>query len=680
MQRKHVRHFCLTCLFLFKMFNVTSIVFDSSQLPIVFIRVSSTPYGGRPVEIPDNPRVIGSMKIIQRPDGSRNFLTDKDSAHFLDFDGKIEIEIRGSTSQTLPKKPYGFSTLDDSLSDTRNVSLLGMPKENDWILNSLAFDPSLIRDYLVYYLYGEMGHYSPRAKFCEVVVNNDYKGLYLLSEKIKIDEKRVNIVKMTKDDNYEPFSTGGYMVKSDKTTDGDQVAWYMNGAPFIYDSPKPLLITARQKSYIYKYFNAFQNAMNNQNSNISIGFPSLIDIPSFVDFMIMNEISSNVDAYHLSTYFHKDRNGKLKAGPVWDFNLSFGNDLFAWGLDRSHTNIWMFDNVDLNGAKFWKDLYLNPQFKLYLSKRWTEITSNGQLLNYDSLVLKLNQLTSVIQESSIREHERWGTIGDLNDNLSEMKMWLKERMKWLNTKLYQTNIQLPELPDLVITAIQYHPSEQLNFPADSLEFLEITNNSDQIVNLAGMYFTEPGMSYVFPENSVIAPHSKIYLASNQRCFSLYYGLNAFGQFTRTLSNKSFHIKLADAFGNLIDEVHYFDSYPWPEEADGNGAYLRLNSLSDDNGMQSNWTAVSEVLGVDELANEMNYSYKYDSQNNLLQIIFSDKIIEKIYIYNITGELLQKANDINSATANIQLQGERNMVLIVKLILDNGQSQVFRFLK
>ncbi|MBK9224363.1 MAG: CotH kinase family protein [Flavobacterium sp.] len=105
------------------------------------------------------------MKIIKRPDGSRNFYNDRNTDEFLNYDGRISIEIRGSSSQGLPKKPYGLTTLEADNVTNNNVSLLGMPKENDWILNSLAFDPSLMRDYLSYNLSRQMGNYAPRTVF-----------------------------------------------------------------------------------------------------------------------------------------------------------------------------------------------------------------------------------------------------------------------------------------------------------------------------------------------------------------------------------------------------------------------------------------------------------------------------------------------------------------------------------
>lgn len=199
-------------------------ILTDSNLPIIVIETD----GG--VTIPDEPKVLATMKIIWHTDGSRNCLTDIDSAQFLNYNGRIGIERRGSSSQDLlEKKPYGFTTLLDDDISNNNVSLLGMPEENDWILNSLAFDETGMRDVLAYGLSESIGQYAPRGVYCEVMVNGNYKGLYVLMEKIKVDKHRVNIEKMDETCNAFPEVTGGYITKADKTTGNDPIAWTMEG-------------------------------------------------------------------------------------------------------------------------------------------------------------------------------------------------------------------------------------------------------------------------------------------------------------------------------------------------------------------------------------------------------------------------------------------------------------------
>jgi len=199
-------------------------ILSDSNLPIMVITTDIDPNTNAPIEIPDEPKILATMQLIFRTDGTRNYLTDITNDSYLNYNGRIGIELRGSSSQILDKKPYGFSTLLEDDDSNNNVSLLGMPSENDWVLNSLAYDPSMIRDYLSYTLAASMGNYAPRVKYIEVIVNDDYKGVYILTEKIKRDSDRVNLKKIDDEDTDFPEVTGGYIVKADKTTGGDEVA------------------------------------------------------------------------------------------------------------------------------------------------------------------------------------------------------------------------------------------------------------------------------------------------------------------------------------------------------------------------------------------------------------------------------------------------------------------------
>ncbi len=660
--------------------------FTDSNLPIVIITTDKDPNTGLPIEIPDDPKVLASMKIIYHPDGSRNYLTDINNPAYLNYDGRIGIELRGSSSQALPKKPYGLTTLKSDNTSNNNVSILGMPKENDWVLNSLAFDSALMRDYLSYDLSRDINYYAARGQYCEVVVNDDYKGLYVFMEKLKINGDRINILKMTKTDNADPAVTGGYITKSDKTTGGDPVAWtmpsYTGGTvDFIHESPKPEDITSDQNTYIFTQFDTFKNMMTAQNTSITSGYPSVIDVPSFVDFMIINEISSNVDAYQFSTFFHKDRAGKLRAGPVWDLNLTYGNDLFMWGFDRSHTDVWQFDNGDNIGPTFWRDLYNNPTFKCYLTKRWKEVTASNQPLNYNVISGKIDAVVSLISEAAVRENTRWNTVGNLQNNADAMKGWLQVRINWMNSKL--TDFQScanPNLAPLVITKIHYNPLKEQDKESNDLEYISITNNSNQSYSLTGFYFQALGISYQFPPNTTIAANQEIFLASNAATFQAFYGLTPFGQFTRNLSNSSQKIVLADAFGNTIDHVEYLDTAPWPAEPDGSGPHLELNDLNSDNSVATNWTASSKALAVNDPSLE-NTIILYPNPIQSTIRIQNNKIpISSYEIYDLIGRKMISKKGTEPSVNGVDISQLKPNTYFIKLNFDNGASTTKKIIK
>ena len=476
-------------------------ILTDSNLPIVIISTDLDTQTNLPLDILDDPRIGATMQIIARPDGSRNYLTDISTVEYLNYNGRISIEIRGSSSQATDKKGYGLTTLLPDNLTNNNVGLLGMPKENDWILNGLAFDPSLIRDYLSYNLSRQLGNYAPRTVFCELIVNGDYRGLYILQEKIKVDGNRVDISDLLPTSTTAPNLTGGYIVKSDKTTGGDPVAWQMisnaGGVDFIYDTPEPNEIVNAQKNYIKNQFLNLGIQAGFSNTSITNGFPSIIDIPSFVDFMIINELASNADAYQFSTYFHKDKGGKLRAGPVWDHNLTYGNDLFFWGLDRSHYDVWQFSNGDNEGAKFWTDLYNSPTFRCYFTKRWNELIQAGQPLKHNNLVSYIDSTVAHISEAILRENLRWAIIPDHALEIENMKLFLYNRINWINSQLGSfTACSNITVPNLVISRIHYNPLVTATYPiSDDQEFIEITNASNQTVTLTGIYFKEVGYKF-----------------------------------------------------------------------------------------------------------------------------------------------------------------------------------------
>ncbi len=608
-------------------------VFTDSNLPIVIIETD----GGVP--IPDEPKVLANMKIIWHQDGSRNYVSDANNPAFLNYDGRIGIEIRGSSSQMLSKKPYGLETLMDDDITNNNVSLLGMPKENDWILNSLAYDQTGMRDVISYELSEKLGQYTTRRVYCEVMVNGDYKGLYVFMEKIKADDNRVNIDK-----------DGGYIVQTDRAENGTPAAWtmpeYGNGwwggdiATFVHHYPKYENITTAQNEYIKSVFFDLADKAGNHNISIENGFPSIIDVSTFVDFMIMGEFSSNVDVYQLSTFFHKDRKGKLRAGPIWDYNLAYGHDEFG---SRSRYDVWQFDNGDNVGPKFWKDLFDTDEFRCYLAKRWFEVTAEGNALDYNQLCNRIDEIDEWITEAIARDNQRWHKMNQHDSYVEDMKEWIQLRIDWLNENIGSYNAcDDLDLPPLVISRIHYHPADIDSINGNRLEFIQINNNGDEDVDLTGFYLRELGVTYTFPIDSHLAARDSLVLCSDSATYIDFYHHIPFGEYDRKLSNKDENIVLADAWGNVIDEVHYYDSEPWPSEPDGFGPYLQLIDLDADNSLPENWIAAEFYDNV-ETVSDHDFAVYPNPSNDVLHII-SDEEFTTVEVIEMTGKMIVKTTE------------------------------------
>jgi hypothetical protein len=577
--------------------------FTESKHPIVIITTNDG------ATIPDDPKIFGTIKIIYRGEGQITYLTDESDSSYIKHTENIGIELRGSSSQLIKKKPYSFETMNATNTDTKNVSLLGLPSENDWILNNMAFDPAYVRDYLAYSLSRQLGQYSARTIYCEVLINGDYKGLYMLQEKLKDDGNRINIEKLAATDDTPGTAaiTGAYIIQGDRQeVSGDN--FYMSGntggVSMIYELPKASAITSNQKTYIQSIFSAL--ASKTSNDSKTDGFPSIIDVQTFVDYMLLNELTSNVDVYQISTYFHKDKGGKLRAGPVWDFNASLGRDLWLPPPGRSATDAWQFSNGDNEGPHFFKGLFENATFKCYMAKRWNELIQPGQPFNLTTLNTLLDGVKTLITESAARNLQRWPDSdedegnrvnpGTLEEEMNLVKTFLTNRITWITNNIGSaTACSGVTVPQLVINEIMYNPSGA----EETDEFIEIKNTGNTSADLTGVFFSTLGISYQFPAGTTVAPGGFIVVTSDLAGYASKYpgAPTPVGAFSRKLPNSSHKLVLSDAFGNFIDEVHYYDSAPWPTTPDGDGQSLELTSSSLDNNDAASWFARAVAGGT-----------------------------------------------------------------------------------
>lgn len=460
----------------------------SSNLPIIIIDTEGD-------NIPDEPKVRASMKIIDNGPGQLNATIDDPAG----YNGFIGIERRGSTSQTVfPKVGYGIETRDADGEDL-NVSLLGFPEEEDWVLHGPYSDKSLIRNALAYHLAGQIMDYAPRIRLTELIIDGEYQGIYLFTERIKRDKNRVDISKLTPDENTGDDLTGGYILKLDKFTGETddfpvQFTSRFNADTeseqtirFLYHYPKPEDISANQRVYIENWMNRFEDALAGDQFLDSLnGYRQYVDLPSFVDFLIINEISRNVDGYRLSSYFSKDKDskgGKLMMGPVWDFNLAFGNANYCGGAAARG---WGYDfgincPDDFWQLPFWWDrLREDPIFLDLLNDRWKSLRRN--LFSDERLNGTIDSLVAEMGNAVDRNFNRWPVIGEaiwpnvfVGDTYEAevvyLKNWLTERTNWMDgaiqtltsteSALSFTPLQLSPNPTSGILKLSGLPTEQL---------------------------------------------------------------------------------------------------------------------------------------------------------------------------------------------------------------------------
>ncbi len=405
--------------------------------------------------------------IVDEPKINADFTITFDDQ--VAYEGLIGIEFRGASSQALfPKKSYGLETRDANNQDL-DVSLLGLPEEEDWILYGPYSDKSLLRNVLIYDLARAMNHYASRTSFVELTVNNSYQGVYVFMEKLKRDKNRIDISKLNPDENSGEDLTGGYILKIDKTEGSNlgsgyndlnsfRSAYSPNNAAqnqniyFLYDYPDAEDITPEQKNYISTYVADFENALASDDfADPTVGYQAYIDTDSFIDFFILNELSNNVDGYRLSTFMHKDKNEKLKMGPIWDFNLAFGNAGYCSGAD---TDVWAYQFNQRCPGDFWlvpfwwERLLQDPNFTAKLKARWNTLRSGvlSETTIHSNIFGYIEELTNA--EAINANFAKWNILGtyiwpnqfvgnSYGDEAGYLRDWISARLSWLDTQIGQ---------------------------------------------------------------------------------------------------------------------------------------------------------------------------------------------------------------------------------------------------
>ena len=459
--------------------QVNDVPFTSSNLPIIVINTAGN-------VIPDDPKITADIGIIYNGPGMENRPTDPPN-HLA---CKMGISIRGSSSQMFPKKQYSIELRDDAGEDLE-TTVLGMPEEEDWILFAPYNDKSLMRDVLAYKLGRDLSQYSPRTRFCEVVLNGKYQGIYVVIEKIKRDNFRLDINKLDPDEISGNSLTGGYIIKIDKTTGSGGDGWESSYPPqpnafgqeifFLYDTPEEDEITVEQKAYIRNFVSEFEDALAADNfADPTEGYAKYVDVDSFIDYFLAQEITKNPDGYRLSAFLHKQRDsdgGKLVMGPIWDFNLAFGNVNYCTS-GTPEGFVFQFNTVcneDFWLVPFWWHRLLQDEnFKTKLTTRWTELRATkwqeAVILDYvDSVADVLNN------GGQQRNFNAWPVLssyvwpnfyigGSFANEVNWLKEWISQRLVWLDENLPQiiTSANDEDL-DLDVAAYPNPFSSHLNF-------------------------------------------------------------------------------------------------------------------------------------------------------------------------------------------------------------------------
>jgi hypothetical protein len=430
-------------------------------IPVLWIDVGKS--------IPDEPKVKGKLRVIEEHEGNPTANAASFATRPATLESAIGIELRGQTSQDFPKKPYGIE-LRDGAGMARKMPLLGMPPESDWVLYAPCyFDKSCLRNAFIYHLYRELDpdRYGVRWRFAEVFIDRDYKGLYLVVERIKRDRYRVNIPAPARDAASGDIS-GGYIFRRERNRGSARTfitpgkVWPQpatGGSVYIYHYPRHDRITSAQKAYLIDYVTRFEAVFNSSSwADPKKGYRSWIDLKSWLDTAIAMELSMDSDGYRKSLYFYKDadRNGgKLFSSPVWDFDLALGNNEFR------EPKGWLYKELCCLGRNpppqgpnnahlfYWHKIWGyyrpgDPSFHSDLKCRWLELRKGP--LKVEHVHALIDGWVKVIAPAQKRDNQRWKYIGKVTGfdvpalpsfeaEVAFFKNWLAGRIGWLDKNL-----------------------------------------------------------------------------------------------------------------------------------------------------------------------------------------------------------------------------------------------------
>jgi len=525
----------------------------TSNLPLVILNT----FGH---EVERENKLPASARFIDTRNGGSTLLSP------ADFDGRGDVNLRGNTSLRYLKRSFALKTRDESW-QAQSVSILGFPKDSDWILYAPYPDKTLIRDVLAYDLSRQMGRYASRTKFVELFLNQvggrlgkrHYMGVYVLEEKIKRGKDRVNLQKLGTNDNTEPNLTGGYIFKKDHWDTTGNVTPTVEGRPggfgggsgnrygyptgpggfpadprgflpsagggrrsgrtmnpgersvadsvrslfepgdpvpqqgrlvrefrdpntgeririetapgqggpmreqrffggrgfgnqsgeemfrtpqgneFFYVEPKPEEITPRQKNWLQRHIQEFERALYGPDFNDPAkGYAAYLDADSFIDHHILVELTKNIDGFRFSTFFQKDRGGKIKVEPIWDWNLSFGN---ANGKQGHIAEYWYWPQLDDNQYSYYRRLFEDPDFGQRYVDRLGELRAT--VFSDSNLMARIDGLVAELGGAVGRNFQRWPILSrriwpntfvgeSYQDEINYMKGFIRQRMAWID--------------------------------------------------------------------------------------------------------------------------------------------------------------------------------------------------------------------------------------------------------
>ena len=381
------------------------------------------------------------------------------------FARRIGIKVRGRSTRHFPKHSFSFEVRDEYDEDDEHAQLLDLPPQSDWVLYApYRLDRALLRNSLFYQLSRNLGRYAPRTRFVELYLASDnqtvdassYRGVFVLTEAIKRDHARVPLQKLAPEHDALPALSGGYLVRIDEP-DPPDLRWSVTGIPqsVILRYPKADRATQVQLDYIEEYLSGIGRALQSPDGvdpQTQQNAYDMLDVDSFIDHHILTVFVKNPDGLRLSSYMHKNRNGKLMAGPVWDCDRCMGS---YDGRDKNPEG-WLPSGPEakLFDYGWWQHMFADPGFESRYWARFAEhLDERHGPLRKEAVFAEIRELASGLREAAARNAARYPEAaprdGSFELEVDLLAGWLQRRIEWTRANLGQREPTLPTQPDAI---------------------------------------------------------------------------------------------------------------------------------------------------------------------------------------------------------------------------------------
>ena len=379
-------------------------------------------HSGLPVTIINTPN---NQDITSKEEYIENTLISLLQTDIIDeFCELTNVKGRGNSTWGNPKKPYAIKF-------NKKKSMLSLPEDKSWVLLANYYDATLLRNDLAFYLGNEYSvlDWTPHYQHVDLILNGVYKGIYQLGEKVKIAKKRVNV------------GDTGILMEIDVRAPLEEDARYFS----VNHIGQPVNIKDPDVEYnddLYNYARDYVCAadaslFSTDFTDPENGWQKYMDMDSFVDWYLINEIAKNPDAaFSTSCYMNLKPGAKLKMGPIWDFDIGFSND--PWSESRPTMSA---EGFYVMNATWYDRLFQDPSFVARVKERF-----NVFYINRQTILDHIDTEAAVLINKVYEDNKLWGTIASTSASVDEVKTayqekvdylknWLMSRLEWLNTNL-----------------------------------------------------------------------------------------------------------------------------------------------------------------------------------------------------------------------------------------------------